>query len=100
MAFALIGWGKRIPLKVRLRQVSGDLVTLMFGVGVLLVWAGFVEAFLSQYHEPIIPYSVKIAFGFVELMLLIVFLAKSGSSRNETFTQQGNQPAPFRAPRS
>ena len=28
-----------------------------------MVWAGFVEAFLSQYHEPIIPYAAKIAFG-------------------------------------
>ena len=49
------------------------------GVAVLLVWAGFVEAFLSQYHEPVIPYSAKIAFGLVELVLLCLFLAKSGS---------------------
>ena len=79
LAFALIGWGKRIPLRTRLREISTDLVTLIFGVGVLLVWAGFVEAFLSQYHEPVIPYSAKIAFGLVELLLLILFLAKSGS---------------------
>jgi uncharacterized membrane protein SpoIIM required for sporulation len=78
LAFALIGWGKRIPLRSRLREVSKDLVTLIFGVGVMLIWAGFVEAFLSQYHEPIIPYSVKISFGVIELMLLILFLTKSG----------------------
>src|SRR5438477_10570708 len=53
LAGALIGRGKRIPLKARLREVSRDLVTLIFGVGALLVWAGFVEAFLSQYHEPV-----------------------------------------------
>src|SRR5262245_21103894 len=47
LALALIGWGRRVPLKTRLRQVSRDLMTLIFGVGVLLVWAGFVEAFLS-----------------------------------------------------
>jgi uncharacterized membrane protein SpoIIM required for sporulation len=79
LAMALIGWGKRIPLRARLREISADLVTLIFGVAVFLVWAGFVEAFLSQYHEPIIPYSVKIAFGLVELVLLILFLSKSGT---------------------
>jgi uncharacterized membrane protein SpoIIM required for sporulation len=79
LALALIGWGKRIPLRARLRTVSQDLVTLIFGVAVLLVWAGFVEAFLSQYHEPIIPYPAKIAFGALELVLLSLFLAKSGA---------------------
>jgi uncharacterized membrane protein SpoIIM required for sporulation len=78
LALALIGWGKRVPLRNRLRNVSRDLVTLIFGVGLLLVWAGFIEAFLSQYHEPVIPYSVKIAFGLLELALLTLFLARSG----------------------
>lgn len=76
---ALIGWGKRAPLNARLRQVTPDLMTLIFGVGVLLVWAGFVEAFLSQYHEPVIPYWSKIAFGTAELALLTLFLARAGA---------------------
>ncbi len=76
---ALIGWGKRISLPGRLRQVSRDVVTLICGVALLLVWAGFVEAFLSQYHEPIIPYWIKISFGVLELLLLTVFLAQSGA---------------------
>jgi uncharacterized membrane protein SpoIIM required for sporulation len=80
LALALIGWGKRTPLRTRLREISGDVTTLIFGVGVMLVWAGFIEAFLSQYHEPVIPYSVKIAFGCVELILLCVFLSRSGRS--------------------
>jgi uncharacterized membrane protein SpoIIM required for sporulation len=80
---ALIGWGQRASMKARLRQISRDLVTLIFGVGILLIWAGFVEAFLSQYHEPVIPYSVKISFGAVELCLLALFLAKSGSEPAE-----------------
>jgi uncharacterized membrane protein SpoIIM required for sporulation len=88
LAMALIGWGRRIPLRTRLREVSADLVTLIFGVGVFLVWAGFVEAFLSQYHEPFIPYSVKIAFGLVELVLLILFLSKSGSQAPKTFSRK------------
>jgi len=50
----------------------------MLGVAGLLIWAGFVEAFLSQYHEPIIPYWAKISFGAIELGLLALFLARSG----------------------
>jgi uncharacterized membrane protein SpoIIM required for sporulation len=83
LALALIGWGKRTPLTARLRAVSRDLVTLIFGVGILLVWAGFVEAFLSQYHAPVIPYELKISFGMVELILLWLFLAKSGKNSSE-----------------
>src|SRR6266853_5946546 len=78
---ALIGWGKRTSVKARLRQISRDLVTLIFGVGIMLVWAGFVEAFLSQYHEPVIPYWAKISFGAVELCLLTLFLARSGGQQ-------------------
>jgi len=63
LAGALIGRGKPIQLKMRLRKISGDLVTLIFGVAVMLTWAGMVEAFFSQYHEPVIPYAVKIGFG-------------------------------------
>jgi hypothetical protein len=66
-------------------------VTLIFGVGLLLVWAGIVEAFLSQYHEPIIPYAAKIAFGTVEFILLCLFLAKSGATK--TTVETGRPPA-------
>jgi uncharacterized membrane protein SpoIIM required for sporulation len=82
LAFALVGWGNRSPLRERLRIIAPDLVTLIFGVGLLLVWAGFVEAFLSQYHEPVLPYAVKIGFGLVELLLLVLFLAKAGRVEN------------------
>jgi uncharacterized membrane protein SpoIIM required for sporulation len=78
LAHALIGWGKRTPLTARLRAVSRDVATLIFGVGLMLIWAGFIEAFLSQYHEPIIPYEAKIAFGLIELVLLWLFLARAG----------------------
>jgi uncharacterized membrane protein SpoIIM required for sporulation len=77
---ALIGWGNSLGVRTRLREVSSDLVTLIFGVAILLVWAGIVEAFLSQYHEPVVPYWLKIAFGMVELVLLSMFLARSGRS--------------------
>ncbi|HTI68523.1 MAG TPA: stage II sporulation protein M [Candidatus Limnocylindria bacterium] len=81
LALALIGWGKRATLATRLRAVSRDLATLIFGVALLLVWAGIIEAFLSQYHEPVIRYEAKIALGVVELCLLVFYLAKSGSSK-------------------
>ena len=78
LAGALIGWGESISLKARLRKISDDLVTLIMGVAVMLIWAGIVEAFFSQYHEPLIPYEAKIGFGVLELILLILFLTRSG----------------------
>jgi uncharacterized membrane protein SpoIIM required for sporulation len=80
LARSLIGRGSRVSLRTRLREISPDIVTLIGGVGLMLVWAGFIEAFLSQYHEPVIPYAAKIAFGCVELILLAVFLSKSGKT--------------------
>lgn len=78
LARALVGWGERTTFTARLRVVAPDLVTLIGGVSLMLIWAGFIEAFLSQYHEPAIPYVAKIAFGTVELILLILFLTLSG----------------------
>lgn len=78
LGHALIGRGDRAPLAQRLRAVGADLMTLIGGVAVMLVWAGLVESFLSQYHEPVIPYSLKIAFGSLELALLCWFLATRG----------------------
>lgn len=78
LAGALIGWGKPLSLRMRFREISADLVTLILGVAVMLIWAGIVEAFFSQYHEPVLPYAVKIGFGVIELGLLVLFLARSG----------------------
>jgi uncharacterized membrane protein SpoIIM required for sporulation len=71
---ALIGWGTPDGLRARFRKIAPDLATLAGGVAILLVWAGIVEAFFSQYHAPILPYAVKIAFGVVEVLLLFWFL--------------------------
>jgi uncharacterized membrane protein SpoIIM required for sporulation len=81
LAGALIGWGRRISLKTRLRKTVPDLVTLLCGLAIMLVWAGIVEAFFSQYHEPIIPYSAKIAFGAIEIIALILFFGLSGKPK-------------------
>ncbi len=78
LAGALIGWGRRISFKKRLRTVAPDLVTLLCGLAIMLIWAGIVEAFFSQYHEPIIPYHAKIIFGVIELIALISFFGLSG----------------------
>ena len=64
---------------VEMALIVPIVVTLIFGVALMLIWAGIIEAFLSQYHEPVIPYSAKIAFGAVELVLLVLFLGKCGS---------------------
>lgn len=81
LAGALVGWGTRISLRARLRAVSNDLVTLIFGVTLMLVWAGTVEACFSQFHEPIVPYWLKIAFGVVELVGLTLFFTLSGRKK-------------------
>jgi uncharacterized membrane protein SpoIIM required for sporulation len=84
LAGALIGWGKPIALRMRLRQISNDLVTLIFGVALMLVWAGIIEAFFSQYHAPVMPYHIKIAFGVFELMILALFLGSAGRKGRRT----------------
>jgi uncharacterized membrane protein SpoIIM required for sporulation len=81
LAGALIGWNQTMSLKMRLRKVAVDLVTLIGGIAVMLVWAGIIESFFSQYHEPVLPYEVKIGFGLLELIVLVLFLSKSGRGK-------------------
>jgi uncharacterized membrane protein SpoIIM required for sporulation len=83
LAAALLGRSRRESLMTRLRSATPDVVTLCFGAAVMLVWAGLVESFLSQYHEPVLPYMVKILFGVVELAALIWYLARAGRSGPE-----------------
>jgi hypothetical protein len=54
------------------------------------VWAGLIESFLSQHHEPAVPYAAKIAFGVAQLAALIWWLARSGSGASKT----GKEDAP------
>lgn len=81
LAGAIIGRAARASLKARLRLIVPDVVTLLVGLAVMLAWAGLVEAFFSQYHEPVLPYAVKIAFGIVELCGLTLFLSLSGRAK-------------------
>ncbi len=80
LASALIGRRKPLPLPARLKEIRSDLVTLIAGCALMLVWAGLVEAFFSQYHAPVLPYALKIGFGFLELILLTLFLGLAGRS--------------------
>ena len=81
IGIALTGRGQGKPLRERLRDIRGDVITLICGVALMLVWAGLIEAFFSQYHEPVLPYWLKISFGMVELAALISFLTFSGRNR-------------------
>ena len=83
LAGALLGRGRRERLSARLRAAAPDVVTLCVGAAVMLVWAGFVEAFFSQYHEPVLPYALKISFGVVELVALSWYLFWSGSAEKK-----------------
>ncbi len=77
LARAMFGWGTDLGLRARLRRVMPDMLTLAVGAALLLVWAGLVESFLSQYHRPDL-YPWKIALGSVQLGALILYLAFSG----------------------
>jgi uncharacterized membrane protein SpoIIM required for sporulation len=78
LAGALIGSRQRLTLRERLASIRNDLITLIGGFCLLLVWAGIIEAFFSQYHEPLVPYDVKISFGLMELVLLFSYLTFCG----------------------
>ena len=91
IAHAMIGRNQALPFARRLRAISGDVVTLIFGIGIMLIWAGIIEAFLSQHHEPTISYLTKIAFGTFQLMVLFTFLAYSGRSGHIPFLPRKNE---------
>ncbi|HSI09963.1 MAG TPA: stage II sporulation protein M [Rariglobus sp.] len=78
LAGALIGRRERKPLGARLRAAVPDVATLCGGAALLLVWAGIIESFLSQHHEPAVPYIAKIAFGAAQLAGLIWWLTRAG----------------------
>ena len=81
LAGALIGWGGRTSRADRLRAASHDLFAIVAGAACLLIWAGTIESFVSQYHQPVVPYGVKIAFGVCELVALTIFLGWAGRER-------------------
>ena len=83
LARAMIGRGDRAPLSKRLRAVSKDVMTIIGGVAIMLVWAGIVESYMSQHHEPRLPYWIKITFGSLELIALTLFLSSPWRRRGK-----------------
>lgn len=78
LAGALLGGRQPMRMSERLRAVAPAVATLAGAAAVMLVWAGIIEAFFSQRHQPILPYSFKIAFGITEGILLVALLAYGG----------------------
>ena len=83
IAYALIGWRSRQSRAERLRLIVSDVVKLASAATVMLIWAGIVEAFVSQYHEPVLRYSWKIGFGLVEAAALTLFLMWAGRAQED-----------------
>jgi len=94
LAGALLGGRQPLRLTQRLRAVAPAVATLAGAAAVMLVWAGIVEAFFSQRHEPLLPYSFKISFGLVEGALLITLLAYGGRPGARVFSLFKRRRAP------
>lgn len=78
---SLLARGSRVPLAARLRGVLPDLVAILALVVGLLAWAAIIESYLSQHHEPALPYGLKIGLGLLEGALLAGFLLRAGRGR-------------------
>jgi len=89
LARALLGREDGRPLAARLRAVADDVATLGGGAGLMLVWAGLMESYLSQYHEPVIPYALKIGIGLGEAALVALYFASSGRTRKAQEAARG-----------
>lgn len=94
LAGALIGWRSDLPRAARFRAVASDLLVIISGAGCMLVWAGIVEAFVSQYHRPVLPYGLKIGFGVCELIALSLFLARVGGDETKPPNDEVNMVRP------
>ena len=83
IGYTLTGRGQGVPLRQRMRAIRAEIVTLICGVALMLVWAGIVEACFSQYHAPVLPYWIKISFGCVELAAVVSFFSLCGRTKRE-----------------
>ena len=87
-AHAMIGRNQALPLSRRLRKISGDVVTLICGIALMLIWASIIESFFSQFR-PRLFHTLKIGFGALQLLLLFTFYsAGSRSARILPWTQK------------
>jgi uncharacterized membrane protein SpoIIM required for sporulation len=72
------------------RESMTEWLLLIAGLALMLVWAGLMEAFFSQHHQPELPYGFKIAVSVGELALLTVYLLVTGRREpNARVSQEG-----------
>ena len=71
------------------RQSMREWLVLIAGTAMMLVWAGVMEAFFSQHHEPVLPYGFKVAVGGAELALLTVYLLLIGRRKPDAEAHTG-----------
>jgi len=64
------------------RKSMREWLVLVAGLAMMLVWAGFMEAFFSQLHAPVLPYGFKVAVAVAELLLLTTYLTMIGQRDN------------------
>ncbi len=72
-----------------LRESMREWLVLIAGLALMLVWAGLMEAFFSQHHEPVLPYRLKVAIGGAELALLTIYLLLIGRRGTEVKAGDG-----------
>jgi uncharacterized membrane protein SpoIIM required for sporulation len=60
------------------RESMREWLVLVAGLAMMLVWAGLMEAFVSQHHAPVLPYGFKVAVAAAELVLLTIYLLMIG----------------------
>ncbi len=63
------------------RESMREWLLLIAGLALMLTWAGIMEAFFSQHHEPELSYSFKVAVAGAELALLTVYLLVIGRTK-------------------
>jgi uncharacterized membrane protein SpoIIM required for sporulation len=63
-------------------QSMREWLVLVAGLAMMLVWAGIMEAFFSQFHAPVLPYGFKVAVAAAELVLLTAYLLLIGQSES------------------
>ena len=78
LAGALIGWGERASARRTAARRRARSARHRPGRRGLLVWAGIVEAFVSQYHQPVLPYGAQDRVRILEMAALSIFLARVG----------------------
>jgi uncharacterized membrane protein SpoIIM required for sporulation len=66
------------------RHSMREWLVLVAGLSMMLTWAGVMEAFFSQHHEPVLPYAFKVAVGAAELALLTIYLLLIGRRKMDS----------------